>query len=266
MTTFVVGHGGLAADRPMTIVPEGGSITFYTDVDFDLLFPNGMAAVMAGDAGSGYKAEGGKPVENYSLSPLTDNERVRYESVAKGGLTAMYVGDQLPAAVHLCEGDEVMCGGGRHICGGVFGRINDPNIVYLACRGVKDAPSKTQREYGTTGDASVIDAFDAMWNQITALSDEEQGKKLCEMEDAHDPDLQDYLAHLMNYPDLRKAAYKERTRQALATMEPPAFVAMFNGQPAQEQAWMREIPAVVQALEKAKKPSPFGNRPRSSTV
>jgi hypothetical protein len=61
MTTFVVGHGELTADRPMTIVPEGGSITFYTDVGFDLLQSNGLLAVQMGDAGSGYKVEGGKP-------------------------------------------------------------------------------------------------------------------------------------------------------------------------------------------------------------
>jgi hypothetical protein len=258
MTTFVVGHGQLAADRPMTIVPEGGSITFYTDVDFDLLLINGMEAVRRGDGGSGYEVSSGQPVENYSLSPLNDNQRVRYETVAKGGLTVMYVGDQLPAAVHLCDGDEVMCGGGRHICGGVFGRISDPEIIYLACAGVEGEPSKNQREYGATGDTQIMDEWDKLATHMLTLSEEERGKTLCEMEDEHNPDNQERLAFLMNYRELRKSAYKERTRQALATMDPPAFVAMFNGQPAQEQAWMREIPAVVQALEKAKKPSAFG--------
>ena len=258
MTTFIAGHGELAADRPKTIVPEGGSITFYTDVDFDGLLANLMEALRRGDAGSGYKVLGGEPVENYSLGPLTDNQRVRYATVAQSGLTIAYVGDQLPGDLHLCEGDEVMCGGGRHICGGVFGRINDPEIIYLACRGVEGAPPNPQRAYGATGSTDLIDAQDALAKELMALSEEERGKRLCAMEDARDADQQETVAFLMNKPQLRKAAYKERTRQALASMDPPAFVAMFNGQPAQEQAWMREIPAVVQALEKAKKPSPFG--------
>jgi hypothetical protein len=266
MTIYIAGHGELAADRPMTIVPEGGSITFYTDVDFDGDMSNMMETLRRGDAGSGFKVEGGKPVENYSLGPLTDNQRVRYATVAKGGVTVMYVGDQLPGAVHLCEGDEVMCGGGRHICGGVFGRVDDREIVYLACRGVEGAAPNPQQEYGATGDTQFADSLDALYDQFIKLSEEERGKKLCEMEDARNPDMQEGLAFLMNYPELRKSAYKERTRQSLATMDPPAFVAMFNGQPATEQGWMREIPAVVETLKKASKPSPFGNRPRSSTV
>jgi hypothetical protein len=48
--------------------------------------------------------------------------------------------------------------------------------------------------------------------------------------------------------EVRKAAHKERTRQELASMDPSAFVAMFNGRPAEQQAWMREIPEVVQTL------------------
>jgi hypothetical protein len=106
-----------------------------------------------------------------------------------------------------------------------------------------------QAAYGSTGDASVLEGFDEQHNFLMTLSEEERGKMLCELEDKRDPDDIEQLAQLLNYPDLRKAAYKERTRQALATMDPSAFVAMFKGQPAEEQAWMREIPEVVQELE-----------------
>jgi hypothetical protein len=261
MTTFLMGHGGLSADRPKTIVPEGGSITFYTDVDFNLLLTNGMASVQTGEAGSGYRVEGGEPVENYYLEGYTDNQRVRFETVAMSGLNVVYIGDQIPNKIHLCEGDDTMCGGGRHICGGVFGRLDDLDIIYLACRGVMDAPPKTQREYGASGDTTIQDELDKLVADIRKLSEEEQGQKLCQMEDAHDPDAQEGLAYLMNWPDLRKAAYKERTRQSLKDMEPDDFAKMFKGQPATEQGWMKEVPGVNAIVDKPK-PSLFGNKPK----
>jgi hypothetical protein len=283
MTTYVVGHGALTADRPMTTVPEGGSITFYSDVDTTLITPNGMEALRRGDAGSGYTKTGGQPVENYYLEAHTDNELVRYQTVAMAGLTVMYVGDQLPVQaggrIHLCEGDEFMCGEGRHICGGVFGRVSDLDIVYLACRGVAGAPSNVQRAYGATGNTKIIDDLDLIAAEFETMSEEEAGQKLCEMEDEarKNPDLQEHLARLMNWPGMRKAVYKERTRQALETMDVGkggetarirAVAAMFYGQPEQEQAWMSEIPAVLEALKKSKKPSAFVNpkMPKMDTI
>jgi hypothetical protein len=158
-----------------------------------------------------------------------------------------------------------MCGGGRHICGGVFGRINDPNIVYLGCRNVEGAAKVDQWSFGATGSTQIMDKLDETAETLMKLSEEEAGRRLCQMEDAKDPDAQELLANLILNDDLRKAAYKERTRRALATMDAPTFAAMFNGQPAEEQGWMREIPATVETLEKAdkaKKPKAFS--PKSS--
>jgi hypothetical protein len=271
MTTYVVGHGALTADRPMTTVPEGGSITFYSDVDTALITANGMEALRRGDAGSAYTKAGGDPVENYYLVAHTDNELVLYQTVAMAGLTVMYVGDQLPVQadghIHLCEGDEVMCAKGRHSCDGVFGRVKDLDIVCLACRGVAGTPPNPQRAYGATGNTKIIDDLDMFDAEFKTMSEEEAGRKLCEMEDEakNNPDLQEHLARLMNWPDMRKAVYKERTRQAVAK-DPRAVAAMFYGQPAQERAWMNEIPEVVEALKKSKKPSAFGKTDKMATI
>jgi hypothetical protein len=275
-TVHVVGHGALTADRPMTIVPEGGQITFYTDVDFDLVMTNALEVLQTGDAlirlgkfagvGNGYKVGSGQPVENYSLGPLSDNERVLHATAAKPGLTIMYIGDQLPANIHLCEGDEVMCAEGQHHCGGVFGRLYDADeIVYLACRGVEGQPDKQQQKFGRTSSTEDADRFDQEYYGLMALSEEERGKQLLQLEDLRHPDAQEALAKLMTYDDLRKAAYKERTRQAVAS-DPRAVAAMFYGQPKEEQEWMSEIPAVLEALRKAKKPSAFGKTKMAAIV
>jgi hypothetical protein len=249
MTTFIVGHGELAADRPETIVPEGMSIGFWTDLDFNLVMANGMAAVWSGDVGSAAETyKGGDPVPNYGLSPLTDNQRVRFETVAQEGLSVWYVGDQLPADVHLCDGDDVMCNNGRHICGGVFGRIDDTEIIYLSCRGVEGAEDKDQEAYGGTGDTTLNDTLDRLYGDLMTMSEEDRGRWLNQMEDARDPDQQEQLAFLMTYPDLRKAALKQRTAEYLASADQATFEAFFAGQPQQEQEWMLEVPGVVETV------------------
>lgn len=245
MTTFVVGHGSLEADKEETTVPEGGSITFYTEVDYDIVLAYGLMVVAQGDAGSGYPVAAGQPVQNYKLNALTDNQRVRYETVAQEGLNVVYVGDtRLFDGIHLCEGDQTMCSGGRHICGGVFGRIDDPDIVYVACRGLEDAPVRMQPTYGSTGESFAPDRE----QELLSMSEEDRGRALCTMEDARDPEQQETLAYLMNIEEMRKAAYKERARQYLST-EPESFLSMFLGQPPLEQGWMAEV-AEVDALLK----------------
>ncbi|HEX3605893.1 MAG TPA: hypothetical protein VH134_08225 [Candidatus Dormibacteraeota bacterium] len=252
MPVFIVGHGGLASDRPQTIVPPGQSITFYTDVDLNLVMSNGMAAVMSGDASSGSETvQGGDPVPNYGLGRLTDNQRVRFETVAQAGGTFLYIGDQLPDGIHLCDGDDTMCNEGHHICGGVFGRVEDAEMIYIACRGVDGGLDVNQEAYGGTGDASLSQGLDAVYNQLMGVSEEERGRYINQLEDARTAESQEALAFLMNYPDLRKAAYKQRTAEYLASSDPLTFESMFFSQPDTEQAWMREVPGVEEALTDA---------------
>lgn len=195
------------------------------------------------------------------LEGYTDNQRVRFETVAMGGLNAVYIGDQVPNNIHLCEGDDTMCGGGRHICGGVFGRLDDLDIIYLACRGVEDAPSNAQHEYGSTGDKSVLTDIQSMKKCSTRCPRTSGVGNSARWRDDQNPDLQEALAYLMNFPDLRKAAYKERTRQSLETMTPDEFAKMFAKQPVTEQGWMKEVPGVNDVVNKPK-PSLFANKPK----
>lgn len=252
MATFLLGHGVLAADRPETIVPQGHTITFYTDVDYDLYFVNGMEAVRSGDASSGSQTyNAGDPVPNYELSRYSDFERALFATVADEAQSIVYIGDQIPNDIHLCEAtDDAMCGGGRHICGGVFGRIDD-DIVYLACRGVEGTSDQTQDAYGGTRDTTVKDTVSQAVDDFLQLGEEEAGRRLAEMEDARDPDAQEALAYLMTSPDLQKAVYKHRTAEYVVTAELLEFEAMFYGQGTDEQGWMNELPAVQQKLADA---------------
>jgi hypothetical protein len=128
---------------------------------------------------------------------------------------------------------------------------------------------------GPTGKSDKVSELEMIWAEFQTMSEEEAGKTLCAMEDAKEPDKQEQLAFLMNVEDMRKAAYKERTRQALETMDvgkggekerTRAVAAMFYSQPKQEREWMNEIPEVVEALKKSKKPSAFGNEDKMATI
>jgi hypothetical protein len=246
MVTYIVGHGELALERPETIVPEESSITFWTNVDSDILLRHGMRALQEASTSDGAQTyDAGQPVPNYTLYRLSDNERLRYETVANDVATAWYVGDQLPHPVHLCDAtDPDMCSGGRHICGGVFGRLTG-EIVYLACRGLV-GEANNQLAYGGTDDTS--NPFAQMVNELLGLPEEDAGARLAAMEDARDADAQETLAYLMNFQGLRKAVYKYRTRQYVPTAAAMEVEAMFFDQPEPEKSWMWELPEIQQAV------------------
>src|SRR6188768_3636500 len=92
MATFIVGHGVIEASGPETLVPEGRTITFYTDVGLQFWQVYGMAALQMNDATSGFKTyQSGEKVPNYFMSKYSDNERARFATVADEAANAIYV-------------------------------------------------------------------------------------------------------------------------------------------------------------------------------
>jgi len=261
MATFIVGHGVIEASGPETLVPEGRTITFYTDVGLQFWQVYGMAALQMNDATSGFKTyQSGEKVPNYFMSKYSDNERTRFATVADEAANAIYVGDGIPSNIRLCEAtDDAMCGGGRHICGGVFGRIDD-DIIYLSCRSVEGVADPGQDTYGGTGQTTTLDHYDAKAREYLALG-EGAGAALAQLEDARTPDSQELLAYMMTYPDLRKAVYKFRTQQYLNAADAQSFAAMYNSEQPEEQSWILEVDGAQDMLNAAGMQNLFNENP-----
>lgn len=263
MTTYVVGHGELEGSRPDTSIPQGGSVVFFTDVGMDLLQVNGMYAVQSGDAGQGFRYNSPDPVPNYLLTPLSNDELVRIQTVEKEGLTVLYVGDtQIPAdssGVHLCEGDDTMCGEGRHICGGALGRVDDAEIVFVCCRGLTGTEPRYPMEFGSTGSTAPYEMFLELARPYETMSETERGKALCALEDAKNPDDQELLAYLMTRTSFAKAALKHRTLESVTAKDGETVRAMFKSQTPEGQGWMREVPGASELIDQ-KKPSIFAKK------
>jgi len=77
MKIFIAGHGDYKHGSGEVFVPQNCSVHFYSDVDQQLLFVNGMAAVNAGHIKPLHTNFQGSQVENYSLVPFTDVEAAR---------------------------------------------------------------------------------------------------------------------------------------------------------------------------------------------
>lgn len=234
MATFVVGHGILASGRPETIAPIDGSITFITDVDLALLQVNGLLAIEQGNGAGGYYQPGGAIIENYSLQALSEWDKHLYEVVREqSGSTAtvMYVGfDGVPDPVNLCDAtDDDMCSGGRHKCGGIFGRVDDQHIVYLACRSAADNPDAgAQAGYGAQADS---EHFSDIGNEVLELLTQDwvdAGTELARLRDGTAEE-QIRFANLMTDPRLNDPLsayyYLEHVRQGQASDEDVLFVA-----------------------------------------
>jgi hypothetical protein len=172
MATYVVGHGLEPDTGVETFVPAGTTIKFFTGNMEDLADVNALAVMAAGGAEPTESYGEGQQVANYALTPLDDEDRQRQATVQPAGLAVMYVGDQLPSPILLChdEPDGELCTAAEgHNCDGVFGLVNDTEILYLACRGVQGQDSHSPRGLGPHADNTLaIDARDEWYTWFQA--------------------------------------------------------------------------------------------------
>ncbi len=143
MATIVRAHGGWDG-QSWTFVPNEVTIKFYSNADEYLFTSNAVAALSQSNfdnANEKYgpgNADDNDPVwvQNYQLVPRTSSEMQRDLSAFAEAATIVFVGSELKAPIFLCEGDATTCFGGRHQCAGVFGQVDDTEIIYMACRGI----------------------------------------------------------------------------------------------------------------------------------
>jgi hypothetical protein len=140
---FILSHGERVPGRGDTFVPEGKSISFYSEYDENTLRSIGLAAVNAGDIQPAETFESGEDVPNYRLLQFEDSaiaEHLAMESSATGGKLYFVGTDLVPATVSLCT-TPTACAGTRpqHApgCRGVFSQIAEDEILSVSCRGVE---------------------------------------------------------------------------------------------------------------------------------
>ena len=141
---FLLCHGSRIDGRDATFVPEGRTISFYSEFDENTLRTHGLAALNAGDIAPNETYQGGTQIPNYSLSRFSDAEMAQHlavESSLTDG-TLYFLGDA-PFAnerTALCT-TPVACQASypQHApgCQGVFNVITEEDIYSVSCRGVR---------------------------------------------------------------------------------------------------------------------------------
>ncbi len=255
MTTIVRGHGQLASDRPQTFVPDRTVIKFFSDEDDPLYTSNAIAVIASGNFGNPNQSYGpgvatGDPVNvpNYTMYARTSVEVQRDLSADLETTPILFIGDQLtPAPLHLCEGTAATCKDGVHACQGVFGQLQDTEIVYLACRGVDGEKRPATEAIGGDGDTSVSQRLDGWWTWFTATLPTDAAA----VEEAWDKMDQVQQAELMTYPDIQAWSY---TREAKKFKERDIFgfaAATLAGDPADIPTFEKD-PDLKEALDWAR--------------
>ncbi len=142
---YLLSHGARIGDRPDTFVPEGKSISFYSEFDQNTLRTIGLAAVSSGDITPTQTFNAGDPVSNYNLVEFEDSaiaEHLAAESSQTGG-KLYFTGSDLPSPTWLCTThDKCITTKPRHHqdCRGVFARIAESEIYSVSCRGLAGGP------------------------------------------------------------------------------------------------------------------------------
>lgn len=152
MTHIVSGHGA-RVDSTETFVPEGTTVRFYSEVDYNLGTAVALIAIVDGvSAPPQERVEGGKSVYNYELSSEDAEFVDSLKAMAPpAGIPILHVGTDIPDKTRLCSApDECQ---GTHECDGVLGllgQLDEKDIVILACRGkAKSKRIKREEHYGT---------------------------------------------------------------------------------------------------------------------
>jgi hypothetical protein len=150
-TAFLLSHGARVENVDDTFVPQGRSISFYSEFDENTLRTIGLAAVNAGDIIPTETFQGGETVSNYVLLRFDDGEMAEHlaaESSQTGG-KLYFTGAELPEQAWLCTTpDECAATYPQHAdtCQGVFKLISEQDILSVSCRGKLGGPGKSTFE------------------------------------------------------------------------------------------------------------------------
>lgn len=148
---YVLSHGARKGNYLDTFVPDGKSISFYSEFDENTLRVNGLAAFNAGDIKPTETLTGPCPVANYVHSTFEDDaiaQHIASQSSASGG-KPYYVGSDLPDGIVLCTTPKVCVNTyPQHAdgCAGIFKRVAEDEIYSVACRGLSGAQNPATRE------------------------------------------------------------------------------------------------------------------------
>ena len=159
MATIVKGHGARVDDK-MTFAPAGTTVKMYSDFDVNLRTTSALVAITSGQfASPNDSAAPGGDIANYRL--YNQDDRFYTQWVAMGAESSnpiWWVGHDLDDEIRLCNEDGT-CNKetGTHDCSGVFGRVQAPEIVLLACRGTLGGPGGSTTEYGSDQDDPLHD-------------------------------------------------------------------------------------------------------------
>lgn len=139
MTTLVWGHGTRDKGDEKTFVPDGATVKFYSDVDENLFTRNGFVAVSSGEFGDPNESVGpgsGTTVEIFNYGVMADLGKADFIALLnREGNNLMFVGKEV-AEGHFCNDVTGCKTAGSHKCDGVFGKVDDKEIVILVCRGL----------------------------------------------------------------------------------------------------------------------------------
>jgi hypothetical protein len=149
---FLLCHGSRVDGRDYTFVPEGRTISFYSEFDENTLRSTGLAALNAGDITPNETYEAGDPIPNYSLSRFNDSEMAQHLAV-ESSLTdgTLYFLGQDPFTSErsaLCTTPQACAATAPHHaqgCRGVFNLITEEDIYSVSCRGVSGQQNQATR-------------------------------------------------------------------------------------------------------------------------
>jgi hypothetical protein len=153
---FILSHGERVPGGGTTFVPEGRTISFYSDYDENTERAIGLAAISAGDIKPAETFEAGDELSNYRLDAFADDEMAEHlaaQSSATGG-RLYFVGRDLPTPTRLCTTPDACERTKPHhsrSCRGALRAIAEDEILSVSCRGKAgdDSPSTRTMEGST---------------------------------------------------------------------------------------------------------------------
>jgi hypothetical protein len=170
MTTLIWGHGARTRGEEKVLVPAGTTIRWFSQVDENLLTNNGFLALETGDFGNATDTQGpgdGRTVEVYNYQVYEDLVKRDWVSMLhRGDSRLMFVGAEVTEGF-LCSSPATCRQAGQHNCAGVFGRVQDSEIVILVCRGVPGSGRGSTAAYGSDVDAPQRDTVSDMAGFVT---------------------------------------------------------------------------------------------------
>ncbi len=148
---FILSHGARVSDYPETFVPQGKTISFYSEYDQNTLRSIGLAALNAGDVQPTQTYTAGQTIPNYLLSRFEDEAIAQHLASHSSATNAAlyFAGMELPSPTVLCTTPKV-CVTTKPLhapgCQGAFSKIAEAEIFSVSCRGVRGQQNQATRE------------------------------------------------------------------------------------------------------------------------